>query len=81
MADALFTWKGSTGRIMPSAKISSAGAESPGSKFLEMWNSKSGFDESNRVVSLRTGPGGCCCCSIGGALSDWPRSPANEIRW
>lgn len=79
MADAVATWKGRTGRIIPSAKISSAGEESSGSKFLEMWNSKSEFDESKRVVSLRTGPDGCC--SIEGALSDWPRSPANEIRW
>jgi hypothetical protein len=79
MVDVAVTWKGRTGRIMPSANISSAGEESPGSKLLEMWNSKSEFDESKRVVSLRTGPDGCC--SIGVPLSDWPRSPANENRW
>lgn len=76
MEDALVTWKG---RIIPSAKISSAGEAS---KFLEMWNSKSGLDESKSVVSLRTRPpDGCCCCSREGALSDWPRSLAKDIRW
>ena len=63
-------WKG---RIIPSAKISSAGEES---KLLEVWNSNS---ESKSVVSLLTSPDGCC--SIVSALSDWPRSPANDIRW
>lgn len=60
---------------MPSAKISSAGEESPGSKLFEMWNSKEEFDESRRDSSLRIRAGG------GDALSDWPRSLEKEIRW
>lgn len=74
MEDAVVTWKG---RIIPSAKISSAGEAST---FLEMWNSKSGLDESKSVVSLRTRPPDGCL-STGGALSDWPRSLAKDIRW
>ena len=70
MDDAVVTWKG---RIIPSAKISSAGEES---KLLEVWNSNS---ESKSVVSLLTRPDDDCCCSIVSALSDWPISPANDI--
>lgn len=75
MVEAAVTWKG---RIIPSAKISSAGEESPGSKLFEIWNSKE-FDESRRVSSLRIRPDGSI--TSGGALSDWPRSLENEIRW
>lgn len=69
---------------MPSAKISSAGEESPGSKLFEMWNSKEEFDESRRDSSLRIRAGGSITGGGGGgggALSDWPRSLEKEIRW